>query len=82
MPSTEVKISSIFDSSAAAMAEVGVDRVGDRVDVVDQDALQLVEVLPPLLEARVRMAQVRLALQREDALRLVLDDIERRSCAV
>ena len=59
-----------------AVAEVGVDRVGDRVGVVDQDALELVQVLAALLEGRVRMAQIRLALQREDALRLVLDRVD------
>ena len=61
----------------AAAAEVGVDRLGDRVDVLDEDALELVEVLPALLVARVRVAKVRRALDGEYALRFVLDDVER-----
>ena len=56
------------------MAEVGVDGVGDRVGVVDQDALERVEVGPALLDAGIRMREIGGALQLEDALRLVLDD--------
>ena len=59
-----------------AVAEVGVDRVGDGVGVVEQDALERVEAALALLERRVRIAEVGGALQREDALRLVLDLFE------
>jgi len=60
----------------AAAAEVGVDGIRDGVDVVDQDALELLQRLEALLVAGIRVAQVRRALQREDALRFVLDDVE------
>ena len=59
-----------------AVAEVGVDGVGDRVGVVDQDALDGVEIGPPLLDARVGMPEIRRALQVEDAVRFILDDFQ------
>jgi hypothetical protein len=59
-----------------AVAEVRVDGVGDRVGIVDQDALDRVEVGPPLLDRGIRMLQLGGALQVENALRLVLDDLE------
>jgi hypothetical protein len=43
---------------------------------LEQDALQLGEVFLALGQAGVGVAQVRRALQREDALGLVLDDVD------
>src|SRR5438876_394831 len=59
-----------------AVPEIGADRLGDGGRVVDQDALELGEVRAALLVARVWMSQVRLALEGEDALRLVLRDVD------
>jgi hypothetical protein len=56
-----------------AVAEVAAHRVGDRVCVLDENPLDLREVLPALSEAGKRMSAMGLALQDEDALRLVLD---------
>src|SRR5262245_34920323 len=58
------------------MPEVAVDRVGDGVDVLDQDVLELGQALATFGEARIRMAAIRLTLQGEDALRVVLDEFE------
>src|SRR5262249_34414518 len=59
-----------------AEAEAGVDRLVECGHIVDQDALELPEILLTLLVARVGVSRVRLALQLEDALRLVVRDLD------
>ena len=51
-----------------AVAEVGVDRAGDRVAVVEQHALQGAQPLAPLVQARVGRCEVRGALAGEHEL--------------
>jgi hypothetical protein len=75
MPSTQVNLEKLR-LLGAAIAEVAIHRVGDGLDVVHQDPLELGEVLSALVHARVGVTQIGLALQHEDALRLVLDDLE------
>ena len=58
------------------MTEVRVDRLGDRVGVLDEDAVELAQVLPALGEARVGVPEIRLPLQLEDALRLVVGGLD------
>ena len=76
MPSTQPNSSSSFDSSAERWPKSAHDRVGDGVGVVDQNALELGQIRAAFLAARIGVAEIGGALQREDALRFVLDDLD------
>jgi len=60
----------------ATVSIVLTNRVDYRLRVVEQDALEREQPPPSLVETRVGVAEISLALEGEDALRLVFNDFD------